>query len=137
MALNSITEKIIGASMKVHSAIGPGVLESVYRKCLQHQLKKLGLEVQSEVKLPIKYEGMSLESGYRLDLLVESCVVIELKSVDAILPIHKAQLLTYLQLANKPLGLILNFNVVHMRDGIKRVLNNRHVKAKAAGHDET
>lgn len=91
MELNGITEKIIGAATKVHSAIGPGVLESVYRKCLQHELKKLGLEVQSEVKLPIMYEGMLLESGYRLDLLVESRVVVELKCVDAILPIHKAQ----------------------------------------------
>lgn len=102
--------------MKVHSAIGPGVLESVYRKCLQYELKKLGFEVQSEVKLP-----------------VENRVVVELKCVDALLPIHKAQLLTYLQLANKPLGLLLNFNVVHMREGIKRVLNNRCVNATSVG----
>lgn len=133
MQLNEITEKIIGAAMKVHSAIGPGVLESVYRKCLQHELKKFGFEVQSEVKLPIMYEGMVLESGYRLDLLVENRVVVELKCVEALLPIHKAQLLTYLQLANKPLGLLLNFNVVHMREGIKRVLNNRFVNATSVG----
>lgn len=88
MQLNEITEKIIGAAMKVHSAIGPGVLESVYRKCLQHELKKFGFEVQSEVKLPIMYEGMVLESGYRLDLLVENRVVVELKCVEALLPIQ-------------------------------------------------
>src|SRR5262249_5554962 len=134
MELNEITEKIIGAAMKVHSAIGPGVLESVYRKCVEHELKKLGLGVQSEMKLPIMYDGLVLESGYRLDLLVENRVVIELKCVEALLPIHKAQLLTYLQLANKPLGLLLNFNVVHMRDGINRVINSRH--AGAATHGE-
>jgi|SRR5215467_6332045 len=136
MQLNEITEKIIGAAMKVHSAVGPGVLESVYRKCVEHELKKLGMEVQSEVKLPVMYDGLALESGYRLDLLVENRVVIELKCVDALLPIHKAQLLTYLQLANKPLGLLLNFNVVHMREGIKRVINNRYVSAAAATYGE-
>ena len=112
--------------MKVHSAIGPGGLESVYRKCLQHELQKSGLHVRTELKLPVLYDGLVLESGYRLDLLVENEVVIELKCVDALLPIHKAQLLTYLRLANKPIGLLLNFNVVHMRDGIRRILNNRH-----------
>lgn len=133
MELNEITEKIIGAAMKVHSVIGPGVLESVYRKCLEHELKKLGFKVQSEVKLPVLYDGMSLESGYRLDLLVQDLVVAEIKCVEALEPIHKAQLLTYLRLANKPLGLLLNFNVVHMREGIKRVLNNRYLRAAAAG----
>src|SRR5215469_5986503 len=117
---------VIGAAMKIHSAIGPGVLESVYRKCLQHELSKLGLSVQTEVKLPVLYDGLVLESGYRLDLLVQNQVVIELKCVDALLPIHKAQLLTYRRLANKPVGLLLNFHVVHMRDGIRRILNNRY-----------
>ena len=133
MELNEITEKIIGAAMKVHSVIGPGVLGSVYRKCVEHELKKLGFNVQSEVKLPVLYDGMSLESGYRLDLLVEELVVAEIKCVEALEPIHKAQLLTYLRLANKPLGLLLNFNVVHMREGIKRVLNNRYLRAAAVG----
>ncbi|HEY6971366.1 MAG TPA: GxxExxY protein [Candidatus Angelobacter sp.] len=134
MDVNEITGKIIGAAMKIHSAIGPGVLESVYRKCLQHELHKCSFSVQSEVKLPVHYNGLLLESGYRLDILVEGLVVVELKCVDALLPIHKAQLLTYLRLANKPLGLLLNFNVVHMREGIKRILNNRYRASATAGH---
>ena len=134
LELNEITRAIISAATKVHSAIGPGVLESVYRKCVQHELHKRGFAVESEVKLPVHYDGLLLESGYRLDLLVEDKVVIELKSVDTLLPIHKAQLLTYLRLANKPLGLLLNFNVVHLREGIKRVLNNKYQAFSAAGH---
>jgi len=130
--INDLTGKIIGAAMKIHSAIGPGVLESVYRKCLQHELHKAGLAIKSEVKLPVHYDGLVLESGYRLDLLVQDLVVIELKCVDTLLPIHKAQLLTYLRLANKPLGLLLNFNVVHMREGIKRILNNKYRASFAA-----
>jgi GxxExxY protein len=133
MELNDITRTVIGAAIKIHSAIGPGVLESVYRKCLQHELHKSGLLVQSELKLPVHYDGLVLESGYRLDLLVENQLVLELKCVDVLLPIHKAQLLTYLRLANKPLGLLLNFNVVHMREGIGRILNNRYRSASATG----
>ena len=132
MELNEITRAVIGASMKIHSAIGPGVLESVYRKCLEHELQKAGFRVESEIKLPVPYDGLLLESGYRLDLLVENQVVVELKCVEDLLPIHKAQLLTYLRLANKPLGLLLNFNVVHMRDGIRRILNNKHQAAFSA-----
>jgi len=133
LELNEITRTVIGAAMKIHSGIGPGVLESVYRKCLQHELHKSGLYVQTEVKLSVSYNGLVLESGYRLDLLVENAVVIELKCVEELLPIHKAQLLTYLRLANKPVGLLLNFNVVHMRDGICRILNNRYQTPSAAG----
>jgi GxxExxY protein len=119
-----ITEKVIAAALRVHTAIGPGVLESVYKTCLQHDLRKSGLAVQSEIALPVVYDGLRLDSGYRIDLMVENLVIVELKCVEAILPIHKAQLLTYLRLANKPVGLLLNFNVVHLRNGIKRVLNN-------------
>ena len=126
MEFAELTEKVIGAALKVHSAIGPGVLEKVYRTCLQHELKKSGLDVHSEVALPILYDGLRLESGCRIDLLVEDLLIVELKCADSIQPIHKAQLLTYLRLSNKPLGLLLNFNVVHMRDGIKRVLNNKY-----------
>jgi GxxExxY protein len=111
--------------MKVHSEVGPGVLESVYRKCLQHELAKAGMNLRSEVTLPVIYDGIYLESGYRADLLVENTVILELKCVESILPIHKAQLLTYLRLADVPVGLLLNFNVVHMRDGIRRILNTR------------
>jgi GxxExxY protein len=133
MELNEITSQIIAAAMKVHSAIGPGLLESVYTTCLRHELQRSGLQVQSQVNVPVLYEGIRLESGYRIDLLVEDKVIVELKCVEKILPIHKAQLLTYLRLANKPLGLLLNFNVVHMRDGISRILNNRYRSASAAG----
>lgn len=131
--LNEISARIIGAAMKVHSAIGPGVLESVYQTCLAHELRKSGLSVESQLKLPVLYDGIAIDSGYRIDLLVEGTIIVELKCVDALQPIHKAQLLTYLKLANKPLGLLLNFNVVHMREGIKRVLNNRYRAAAAAG----
>jgi GxxExxY protein len=131
MEYPEISEKAIGAALKVHSAIGPGVLESVYKTCMQHELRKAGLQVLSEVALPVLYDGIKLDSGYRIDLLVEDLLVIELKCVESLLPIHKAQLLTYVRLANT---LLLNFNVVHMRDGIKRILNNRYWKAKTVGH---
>ncbi|HKT51120.1 MAG TPA: GxxExxY protein [Candidatus Angelobacter sp.] len=126
MELNEISSRILAAAFKVHTAIGPGVLESVYQTCLHHELRKAGLRVETQVSLPVQYDGLQLEFGYRIDLLVEDLVIVELKCVEALLPIHKAQLLTYLKLANKPLGLLLNFNVVHLREGIKRVLNNRY-----------
>lgn len=103
MEWNQITGQIISAAMKIHSQIGPGVLESVYRRCMQHELIKAGLAVRSEVALPVHYDGLCLESGYRVDLLVENRVIVELKCVETILPIHKTQLLTYLRLANMPL----------------------------------
>jgi GxxExxY protein len=126
LELNEISGGIIACALKVHTAIGPGVLESVYQTCLLHELRKAGVTVHAQVALPVEYDGLHLDSGYRLDLLVENTVIIELKCVEALLPIHTAQLLTYLRLANKPLGLLLNFNVVHLREGIKRVLNNKH-----------
>jgi len=126
MQWEHITNQIISASMNIHSEIGPGVLESVYRRCLHHELIKAEVNVQSEVSLPVLYDGLDLEAGFRLDLIVENTIIVELKSVETILPIHKTQLLTYLRLANMPLGLLLNFNVLHLRDGIKRVINNRY-----------
>ena len=126
MEFEEITGQVITAALKVHSAIGPGVLESVYKTCLQHELLKTGLRVQAEVALPVVYDGLRMDSGFRIDLLVENLLIVELKCVETILPIHKAQLLTYLRLANKPIGLLLNFNVVHMRDGLKRILNNKY-----------
>ena len=134
MELNEISGRIIAAAMKVHTAIGPGVLESVYQSCLLHELKKAGLGIQAQVALPVVYDGLHIDSGYRIDLLVENTVIVELKCVESLLPIHKAQLLTYLRLANKPLGLLLNFNVIHLREGIKRVLNNKFQKAIATVH---
>ncbi len=133
MELNDLTGEIIAAAMKVHTTIGPGLLESVYHTCLHHELQKRGWQSRSEVPLPVIYDGIPVESKFRIDLLVQESVIIEVKCVDTILPIHKAQLLTYLRLANKPLGLLLNFDVVHMKDGIKRVLNNRFERASAAG----
>lgn len=133
MEYAEITEKVIAAALKVHSAIGPGVLESVYQTCMSHELRQAGVMASSEVALPVLYEGLRLDSGYRIDLLVENALIVELKCVDALLPIHKAQLLTYLRLANKPVGLLLNFNVVHMREGIKRILNNKYKPVMAAG----
>jgi GxxExxY protein len=130
--LNEISGEIIAAALKVHSAIGPGVLESVYQTCLLHELQQRGLNVASQVVLPVHYDNLKLDSGYRIDLLVENRIIVELKCVETLMPIHKAQLLTYLRLANKPLGLLLNFNVVHLRDGIKRVLNNKYQIGAAA-----
>lgn len=132
MELNEISGQIISAALKIHSAIGPGVLESVYQTCLLHELQKCGLDVKSQVALPVIYENLRLDSGYRIDLIVEDKIIVELKCVETLLPIHKAQLLTYLRLANKPLGLLVNFNVVHLRDGIKRVLNNKYQIGAAA-----
>lgn len=108
--------------MKVHTALGPGLLESAYEACLAHELKKAGLSVQSQVGLPVVYDDVSVELGYRLDLLVEGTVIVELKAVEKITPLHQAQLLSYLKLSGRKLGLLMNFNVVHLRDGIKRVI---------------
>jgi GxxExxY protein len=110
--------------MKVHSALGPGMLESVYEKCLKHELTKRGLKVVSQVWLPVLYDGVEIEGGYRIDLLVEDSVVVELKVVEQLLEVHKAQLLSYLKLSGKSVGLLINFNVVHLRDGIRRLVNN-------------
>ena len=123
MEQGQVTEKIIGAAMKVHSALGPGLLESAYQACLFRELEKKGLAVESEVLLPVMYDGETIDVGYRMDLLVEEQVVVELKSVDKILPIHEAQLITYLKLSNKKVGLLINFNVLHLRDGITRRVN--------------
>ena len=129
--MNSITGAIITAAMKIHTVLGPGLLESVYRTCLQHELTKQGLRVEAEVWLPIHYETLVLEGAYRADLIVEDTVVVELKAVEEVIPLHKAQLLSYLTLSGKPVGLLLNFNVVHMRDGITRIIG-KHRKAVGA-----
>jgi len=122
--VNDISAKIVDAAMQVHTALGPGLLESTYEVCLSHLLTKQGLSVQNQVILPVHFDGMQLDAGYRIDLLVDDIVIVELKSVDKLLPVHQAQLLTYLKLAGKPLGLLINFNVVHLRDGIKRMVNS-------------
>jgi GxxExxY protein len=123
MLFESITGDIIDAAMIVHSALGPGLFEQAYKVCLRHELLKREIKVLSEVGLPVTYDGTKFEVGYRIDLLVENTVIVELKSVERIAPIHKAQLLTYLKLAQLQVGLILNFNVPHLKQGILRVAN--------------
>jgi len=120
--VNKITQTIIGAAMKVHTAMGPGLLESAYEACLVHELVKNGLKVQSQVALPIEYDGVKLDAGYRIDLLVNDLVIVELKCVDCFTDIHIAQLLSYLKLSKKNVGLLLNFHVKHLKEGIKRVV---------------
>ncbi len=123
MRLIDITGQIIDASLKVHSALGPGLLENVYRICLIHELNTRGLKTASEIWLPIVYDGVTIESGLRLDLLVEDEVIVELKAAEAMLPVFKAQLLSYLRLSGKKVGLLINFHCEHLRDGIRRVVN--------------
>ena len=123
LSLNQITETIIGCAIKVHSALGPGLLESAYQQCLFYELKKSGLKVEKEKALPVIYEEIELECGYRLDLLVENRVVVELKAVEALIDIHLAQMLTYLKLSECEVGLLINFNVTQLIKGIKRVIN--------------
>ena len=121
--INQMSGVIIDAAMTVHSALGPGLLENVYETCLCHELHKRGLHVQTQIKLPVQYDNLHLDAGYRLDLLVENNIIVELKSVEKILPIHQAQLLTYLKLSGKSLGLLINFNAVHLKNGIKRMVH--------------
>ena len=118
-----VIHAIIGAAMKVHSELGAGLLESAYTTCLQFELRNAGFESIAQLALPLVYSGVKLDVGYRIDLLVENLVVVEVKSVDAISPIHHAQIITYLKLSGKSLGLLINFNVVHLKDGIKRFVN--------------
>ncbi len=122
METNEITSKIIGIAFKVHSSLGPGLLESSYKECLFYKLGKEGLLVEKEKPIPLSFEQVKLDCGYRLDLLVENQVVLELKSVEALHEIHLAQLLTYLKLGGFKVGLLINFNVVHLKEGIKRVV---------------
>lgn len=123
MEINQLSGEVLDSAMKVHSALGPGLLESAYEACLAHELESRGLQVKRQVNQPLIYNNISLDVGYRLDLLVEDRLIIELKVQEKILPIHEAQLLSYLKLSNKQLGLILNFKVLHLRDGIKRIVN--------------
>jgi GxxExxY protein len=123
MEWNQLTNEIIGSAIEVHRNLGPGLLESTYEECMAFELQERDLTVERQLELPILYKGNHLEQNYRIDLLVNNQVIIELKSVNKIEPIHDAQLLTYLKLANKRYGLLLNFNVPVMKQGIKRLLN--------------
>ncbi len=120
MNANEITEQIIGGAIEVHRVLGPGLLESAYEECLCHELKLRGLSFERQRPLPVEYKGIKLECGYRLDVLVENTVVVEIKAVSAIEPIHEAQLLTYLRIGGWRVGLLINFNVPVLKNGIRR-----------------
>jgi GxxExxY protein len=117
-----VATAVVDAAVKVHRALGPGLLESVYEACLCYELSKRGIPYRRQVSLPVRYEEVFIETGFRLDVLVDECVIVELKSTESIIPIHEAQLLTHLKLANARLGFILNFNVPLMKQGIKRMV---------------
>ena len=121
---NSLNKEIIGAAIEVHNALGPGLLESVYQSCMTIELQNSGLKVEAELPMPVFYGGRKVHNeGFRIDILVENLIVVELKSVEQVQPVHKKQLLTYLRLAQKPLGLLINFNVSLLKDGIRRIAN--------------
>ena len=122
MEVNKITETIIGSAIEVHKSLGPGLLESSYLACLYYELIKIGLRVQQQLGLPLIYKEIHMEIGYRLDLFVEDKVVVEIKSVEALTDVHTAQVLTYLKLSNAKVGLLINFNVLKLTDGIKRLV---------------
>ncbi|SDC24258.1 GxxExxY protein [Williamwhitmania taraxaci] len=120
--INKLSYAIIGAAYKVHSSLGPGLLESTYEVCLEYELLKIGLKVERQKLLPVFYNEIVLDAGYRVDLLVEDSIIVELKAVADVAPIHRAQLMTYLKLADLPLGLLINFNVTDLKQGINRII---------------
>lgn len=122
MEVNEITRTIIGCAIEVHKQLGPGLLESAYEECLAFELEQKGIHFERQKVLPIQYKSIQLEYGYRIDLLVENCVVVELKSVEALNPIHKVQTLTYMKFSEKKIGLLINFNVLVLKDGLKRLI---------------
>ena len=123
MDIEKVAKEIVDAAIKVHRTLGPGLFESTYQKCLAYELRKRGLRVDCEVVLPIVYDGVEIESGYRLDMLVDDLIVVENKTVDNITPVHSAQLLTYLRLGGYELGFLLNWKVTLMKHGISRIIN--------------
>jgi len=127
--INDITGDIIAAAIEVHRHLGPGLLESTYEVCLCHELSIRGIPFQKQLALPVSYKGINLDAGYRIDVLVENQLIVELKSVEALAPIHSAQLLTYLRLNHRRVGLLINFNVVVLKEGVKRLINDPVVAA--------
>lgn len=121
--INDITGDIVDAAMRVHTALGPGLLESAYETCLAYELRRRGRRVVAQLGLPVVYDRVRLDAGYRIDLLVDDRVIVELKAVECLLPIHRAQLLSYLKLSGCKVGLLINFNVLRLKDGIKRIVN--------------
>jgi GxxExxY protein len=124
MHINDVTGQVIDAAMRVHSALGPGLLESVYDICVAHELRKRGLTVESQVPVEVAYDGVRIAAGFRIDMLVEEMVVVELKALTKLLPVHEAQLLSYLKLTGLRAGLLINFHVRHLSDGIRRMVND-------------
>lgn len=123
LSAQAVSHAIITAAMKVHAELGLGLLESAYLACLQYELRQAGIRSESQVGLPVVYRGAQLDLGYRMDLLVEDLVVVEIKSVESSSPVHRAQVISYLKLSGRSIGLLINFNVVHLKDGIKRFVN--------------
>ncbi len=123
MSNDTITERIIASALKVHTAVGAGCLESTYHACLAYQMRADGLQFGHQIRLPIIYQDVKLDAGYRIDFLVENCVIVELKSVELLLPLHLAQVMTYLKLSGHHVALLINFNVPHLRHGVRRVVN--------------
>ena len=123
MVINEVTGAVVDGAIKVHSVLGPGLLESAYQACLAYELRKRGLEVASQVELPVMYDAITIDLGYRIDLLVEASVVVELKTVTKLLPVHEAQLLSYLKLGKFQAGLLINFHAARLKDGIQRMVN--------------
>jgi GxxExxY protein len=123
MHINHVSGQVVDAAIRVHSVLGPGLLERAYQVCLAHELGKRGIQVRAEVPLPVQYDGIELDLAYRIDLLVEACIVVEIKAVARILPIHEAQLLSQLRLSDHRVGLLINFNVARLKDGIVRMVN--------------
>ena len=130
--MNGLTEKIIGAAIEVHKTLGPGLLESAYEGCLAHEFSLANISFERQVLLPVAYKSLRLDCGYRLDFLVEKMVVLELKAMEGLQPIHEAQLLTYLRLGGWPIGLLINFNVPVLKKGIKRLVHNFESSAYSA-----
>ncbi len=124
MQLNELSGRVIGACIEIHRSLGPGLLESAYEECLCHELSLQGLAFERQRPLPVAYKGIKLDCGYRLDVVVQSQIIVELKAVPELLPVHEAQLLTYLRLSGLNLGLLVNFNVAVLKNGIKRIVNN-------------
>jgi len=120
LVLEDLTEQVIGAAIEVHKVLGPGLMESAYEECLCHELHLRGISFERQVSLPVEYKGIKLDCGYRIDVVIENAVVLELKCVERVLPVHQAQLLTYLKIAHKPVGFIINFNVPVLARGIYR-----------------
>ena len=123
MDIEDVAKDVVDAAFQVHSTLGPGLLENVYQQCLLAELKSRKLHVECEVPLPIKYREVKIDAGYRMDMIVEGCIVIENKSAESVLPVHKAQLITYLKLSGHPLGFLINWNVTLIKDGIHRLIN--------------